>query len=55
MRRWINEWDLERLYPGETPETVETEMRIDYTENAELERVSEDGAVYLESEPWNRD
>lgn len=55
VRRWINEWDLERLYPGETLETVETEMRIDYTENVELERVEENGPVYLESESWTRD
>lgn len=55
VRRWINEWDLERLYPGEALETVETEMRIDYTENAELERVSEDVPVYLESDAWTRD
>lgn len=55
VRRWINEWDLERLYPGETLETVETELRIDYTENSELERVSEDSNVYLDSEGWRRD
>lgn len=55
VRRWINEWDLERLYPGEILETVETEIRIDYTENAELERMAEDGPAYLESETWNRD
>ena len=55
VRRWINEWDLERLYPGDILETVETEIRIDYTENAELERVAEDGSVYVESEPWSRD
>jgi len=41
VRRWINEWDLHRLYPGEALETVETEMRVDYTENLEFELASE--------------
>ena len=41
VRRWINEWDLHRLYPGETLETVETEVRIDYTENLDFEFASE--------------
>jgi len=46
VRRWINEWDLERLYPGETLETVETELRVDYTENSDFERVAEEGPAY---------
>jgi hypothetical protein len=37
VRRWINEWDLKRLYPGEPVQTVETELRVDYTESPELE------------------
>jgi hypothetical protein len=37
VRRWINEWDLNRLYPGEAIQTVETELRVDYTESRELE------------------
>jgi hypothetical protein len=37
VRRWINEWDLKRLYPGESVQTVETELRVDYTESPELE------------------
>ncbi len=44
VRRWINEWDLRRLYPGEALETVETEMRIDYSESLELELASEESS-----------
>jgi len=36
VRRWINEWDLRRLYPGEAIETVETELTIDYSESPDL-------------------
>ncbi len=42
VRRWINEWDLRRLYPGEALEAVETEIRIDYTESQELQQTSDD-------------
>ncbi len=42
VRRWINEWDLQRLYPGEPLETVETEMKINYTESPELEQPPEE-------------
>ncbi|CAN5583146.1 hypothetical protein BH23CHL4_BH23CHL4_21840 [soil metagenome] len=41
VRRWINQWDLKRLYPGEALDTVETELRIDYSERPELHAVSE--------------
>jgi hypothetical protein len=47
VRRWINEWDLTRLYPEYEPDMVETELRTDYSESAELEAPpegSEDGA-----------
>ena len=54
VRRWINEWDLERIYPGETLETVETEIQIDYTENTELGRVAEEEPIFLEFDNWNR-
>lgn len=36
VRRWINEWDLARLYPGETIETQVTELHPTYAEEAEL-------------------
>lgn len=42
VRRWINEWDLQRLYPGEALHTVETELRVDYSENPDLEQASEE-------------
>ena len=45
VRRWINEWDLRRLYPGEELETVETELTIDYSESPELQAVSEPALV----------
>jgi hypothetical protein len=36
VRRWINEWDLKRLYPNEELHTEEDEITVDYTENADL-------------------
>jgi len=50
VRRWINEWDLRRLYPGEFLETVETELRIDYTPSPELQQASDDGDDQLNGE-----
>jgi hypothetical protein len=44
VRRWINEWDLQRLYPGEALLTVETELTMDYSEVPELEQASEDSS-----------
>jgi hypothetical protein len=37
VRRWINEWDLTRLYPDYTPEVVVADMPVAYTEQPELE------------------
>jgi energy-coupling factor transporter ATP-binding protein EcfA2 len=37
VKRWINEWDLKRLYPAYTPEIEVTELRQDYSERPELE------------------
>lgn len=37
VRRWINEWDLLRLYPGAVVSTEEVELRPSYTEMDELE------------------
>jgi hypothetical protein len=37
VRRWINEWDLLRLYPDYRPSTVSGSIAIDYTENPDLE------------------
>lgn len=37
IRAAINEWDLQRLFPGASPETVDTEFQYDYGEIPELE------------------
>lgn len=37
VKGWITEWDLKRLAPGETVEIELTEVRQDYTEDADLE------------------
>ncbi len=37
VRRWINEWDLRRLYPDYAPDTVVAELPVQYTELPELE------------------
>ncbi len=36
VRRWINEWDLARLYPGERAEIVEESMQPSYGEDQDL-------------------
>lgn len=43
IRRWINEWDLRRLYPGLSVsiEEDEAEVGTDYAEDTSLERESE--------------
>ena len=42
VRRWINEWDLSRLYPGYQAETEVREVRLDYRESPDLERSERD-------------
>jgi hypothetical protein len=42
VRRWINEWDLMRLYPGERVDTQFAELEIDLSESPELETGEED-------------
>ena len=37
VRRWMNEWDLKRLYPGATVSTEEHELRPTYEEDLSLE------------------
>jgi hypothetical protein len=44
IRRWINEWDLKRLYPGERVETQFAELEIDLSESPELETPAEEDA-----------
>jgi hypothetical protein len=42
VRRWINEWDLKRLYPGAAVSTEERELRPTYEEDEALEDVPTD-------------
>lgn len=37
VRRWINEWDLHRLYPDYEAQTVVEDLRMDYSEDTALE------------------
>jgi len=41
VRRWINEWDLKRLYPDYVPETVVADLAVDYSVRPELEASQE--------------
>jgi BREX system ATP-binding protein BrxC/D len=41
VRRWINEWDLLRLYPGYAPNTVVADLAVDYSVRTELEAAPE--------------
>ena len=42
VRRWITEWDLERLYPGHTPEVVVTPVdQSTYADDPDLESLDE--------------
>ena len=38
VRRWINEWDLVRLYPDYRPTIEVGQLTVDYDENPDLER-----------------
>lgn len=38
VRRWINEWDLQRLFPYEKREIEERVLKPDYTEDKNLEQ-----------------
>ena len=38
VRRWINEWDLRRLYPESEPDIEETELEFRYDEDTTLEQ-----------------
>jgi hypothetical protein len=55
VRRWINEWDLRRLYPGIEPVIEETELQFSSEEDATLERSASDDSdrrgIREESEP----
>ena len=42
VRRWINEWDLRRLYPESEPNIEETELQFRYDEDTTLEHPASD-------------
>ncbi len=42
VRRWINEWDLRRLYPESEPDIEETPLEFWYDEDTTLEQASSD-------------
>ena len=42
VRRWINEWDLRRLYPESEPDIEETELEFHYQEDPLLEQPPSD-------------
>ena len=41
VRRWITEWDLQRLYPGSQPQLEEQELHVEYGEDGILEQPTE--------------
>lgn len=41
VRRWINEWDVARLFPDETPDSLEEDVKRDYAEDPDFEQESE--------------
>jgi hypothetical protein len=41
VRRWINQWDLARLYPDYAPQTVMVDVPVDYSVRPELEAPEE--------------
>ncbi len=43
VRRWINEWDLTRLYADYTADTVVADLPVEYTEQTELETPDDTG------------
>ena len=45
VRRWINEWDLRRLYPESEPDIEETEFKLNYVEDKDLEQESRERSV----------
>ena len=42
VRRWINEWDLRRLYPDSEPDIEENELQFRYEEDTALEQTASD-------------
>jgi hypothetical protein len=42
IRRWITEWDLNRIHPGYRPQIEVSELKHEYSETPELERNDEE-------------
>jgi len=45
VRRWINEWDLKRLYPNQEVHMEVEELKMDYSEDRDLEVSAGDEAA----------
>lgn len=41
VKRWITDWDLKRFYPNYSPDIRVSEIKLDYSENPELESDTE--------------
>ncbi len=51
VRRLINEWDLRRLYPGSNPDIEETEFKLNYAEDKDLEQETRDQSIAEGDQP----
>ena len=51
VRRWINEWDLRRLFPESEPDIEETEFKLNYDEDKDLEQASQDRSIAEDDRP----
>ena len=51
VRRWINEWDLRRLYPESEPDIEENELEFKYEEDKDLEQETRDQSIAEGNQP----
>ena len=51
VRRWINEWDLLRLYPDYRPSVVAERLAVAYDEDPDLERDGDSGRSWSAAGP----
>lgn len=49
VRRWMNEWDLKRLYPGAAVVTEEQTLKSSYDEDVTLEEPNEDDGMDVDA------
>jgi hypothetical protein len=53
VRRWVNEWDLRRLYPGAKLATEdELELHPSYEQDETLEEQAEPDGTYPNGTPY---